>query len=60
MSANTPEITPTVEERLARIEADLAAIKDAITAHAHWINWLKAMVTQRADSIGQVPDSEVL
>jgi len=55
-----PEVTPpTIEERLARIEADQAVIKDALTAYGHWINWLKAMVSQRPESFGQVPDSEV-
>jgi hypothetical protein len=57
MSENPRE--PTVEERLARIEADLDVVKNAITTHAHWINWLKAMVTQKPESIGQISDSEV-
>jgi hypothetical protein len=57
MSENPRE--PTIEERLARIEADLGVIKNATTTHAHWIIWLKAMVRQRPESIGQIPDSEV-
>lgn len=54
-----PETTPSIEERLARIEADMAAIIPAVTGHGLWIVWLKSMVTQRPESIVSVPDSEV-